>query len=216
MEWIDLEFFTSKKFKGITRFLREEAEQGKTIYPPRENILRALALTPFDETKVVILGQDPYHTPNFATGLAFAVPNDSPKIPPSLINILKEWKDDVGETNGTAPTLDLTSWAQQGVLLLNTSLTVEQGQADSHKHIGWGLLVRDVLMALAEKKEHIVYILWGRNAQIFEMYINLNDNLVIKSAHPSPFSANKGFFGSKPFSRTNTYLEEHGIIPINW
>ena len=136
MEWIDLEFFESKKFKDITRFLREEAdEHGKTIFPPRKDILRALALTPFDETKVVILGQDPYHTPNMAIGLAFAVPNDSPKLPPSLINILKEWKDDVGEVSQTAPSPDLSSWATQGVLLLNTSLTVEQGLADYHEAV---------------------------------------------------------------------------------
>ena len=174
-----------------------------------------MELTPFDDTKVVILGQDPYHTPNMAIGLAFAVPNDSPKLPPSLINIFKEWKEDVGNTAQTAPTPDLSSWASQGVLLLNTSLTVEQGQADSHKHIGWGWLIIESILALCEHRKNLVFILWGKNAQYFERFVD-ERHYVIKSAHPSPFSAHRGFFGSKPFSKTNEYLIEHGITPIKW
>lgn len=216
MEWIDLDFFTSDKFKNINAFLLEEEKNGKIIFPPRNKILNALALTPFDETKVVILGQDPYHGKDQAIGLAFAVPNDSPKIPPSLQNIFKEYRNDVGNSAGTAPTPDLSNWASQGVLLLNTSLTVEQGQPNSHSMLGWGLLVREVFLAINKHKTNVVFILWGRNAQIFEMYVDKDKHHVIKSAHPSPFSADKGFFGSKPFSKTNKYLIKHGMEPIIW
>lgn len=211
-QWTDLEFFQSKTFRKILRFLREAQEAGEIILPDRDNWFRALIETPFEEVKVVILGQDPYPTPHHPIGLAFAVRADIQPLPKSLINIFRELKDDTGTCpeNG-----DLTRWAEQGVLLLNTSLTVRAGNPGSHSSIGWSALTRDVIEALT-RRPNVVYILWGRHAQQYEVFIDKSNNLVIKSTHPSPLSASRGFFGSKPFSKTNKYLEEHNIEQIRW
>lgn len=215
MEWLDLEFFNSDKFKQITRFLKEEEDAGKIIYPPKEDILNAFVLTPFSKVKVLVFGQDPYHTsnPQYANGLAFSSRDGTTPLPKSLGNIFRELQKDTGieRTNG-----DLTDWAEQGVLLLNTSLTVVKGQAGSHSHIGWGRLVKDVISCINENRENVVFILWGAHAQQYEMFIDQSKHYIIKSAHPSPLSAHRGFFGSKPFSKTNKYLLEHNIEPIRW
>lgn len=216
MDWIDLEFFTSKKFKKITRFLEQEKESGKTIFPPSEDILNALVLTPLDEVKVVIFGQDPYHQrdPQYANGLAFASRNGHAPLPKSLANIFRELRNDIGteRTNG-----DLSDWAKQGVLLLNTSLTVIEGSAGSHRSLGWIVLVKDVIETLNTKKENVVFLLWGNHAKSLEKYIDTSRHHIIKSTHPSPLSANKGgWFGTKPFSHANKYLTDHNIQPIEW
>jgi uracil-DNA glycosylase len=167
----------------------------------------------FDSVKVVIIGQDPYHGYGQANGLAFSV-NSGVKLPPSLFNIYKEVHDDVG-CNMTLCG-DLTKWADQGVLLLNTSLTVEAGKPASHKDIGWYPFVQGVVKLLNDDLDNLVFILWGKHAQEFENVIDSRKHQIIKSAHPSPYSADKGFFGSKPFSRTNDYLNMHGKKVINW
>lgn len=214
MEWLDaIEFFRSDKFNKVTETLKEERTQGKRIFPPRSSIMRAFALTPPDNVKVVILGQDPYPTFGHAHGLAFSVEPDVRPVPKSLNNIFKELDDDVGITpeNG-----DLAPWAEQGVLLLNTSLTVVEGNPGSHSGIGWGVLANEVLRFLNEYHKDLVFILWGKLAQNKGTYIDETRHLVIKSPHPSPLSAHRGFFGSKPFSRTNKYLMDHGKEPIKW
>lgn len=213
MEWEELEFFSSPKFKQIVKFLNEEEEQGYHILPKREDILNAFYYTPLQETKVVIIGQDPYPTPGHPIGLSFAVKADVRPLPKSLINIYRELKDDIGSCYEDG---DLTRWATQGVLLLNTSLTVRTGAAGSHSSIGWSILTRDVIKAINEGKTNVVFILWGRHAQQLGMFINTDKHHIIKSAHPSPLSAHRGFFGSKPFSKTNKYLIEHNIEPIEW
>lgn len=215
MEWDELEFFSSPKFKKIVKFLHEREKLGDIILPPREDILNAFYYTPLQETKAVIIGQDPYHqtSPQYAHGLAFSVrPNVRP-LPKSLVNIIRELRDDVGADRGDG---DLTCWANQGVLLLNTALTVSAGRASSHKNIGWGTLIRDVIRAINDHRENVVFILWGRHAQSLEMFIDTDKHHIIKSTHPSPLSAHRGFFGSKPFSKTNKYLIEHNITPIEW
>lgn len=214
MEWIDLNFFDSKKFKEISKFLVEEENNGKEIYPERKDMLNAFALTPFDNVKVVIIGQDPYHTLGMATGMAFSVPSNTQKIPPSLINIFKEIKSEYGNSVSTDP--DLTRWAKQGVLLLNTAFSVEQGKAGSHSQIGWSCLVMDTLDAINKHKENVVFLLWGKYAQEFEMYIDKRKHFVLKSAHPSPMSASRGFFGCKHFSKANDYLISKNLSPIKW
>lgn len=186
---------------------------GSNVFPPYEEIFKALTLTPFEKIKVVILGQDPYHGEGEANGLAFSV-NKGIKLPPSLRNIFKELKDDVGVD--TPNHGDLSSWAKQGVLLLNSILTVEKDKPASHRNIGWEEYTDSIIKEISNKKEHTVFILWGNYAQSKEYLIDTNRHLVIKSTHPSPFSARKGFFGSKPFSRTNEYLSKHGIPIIDW
>ncbi len=184
-----------------------------TIYPPKELIFRALELTPFENIKVVILGQDPYHGEGEANGLAFSV-NKGVKLPPSLRNIYEELKSDMGikiPNHG-----DLTSWAKQGVLLLNSVLTVEKDKPASHRNIGWEEYTDSIIREISDKKENIVFILWGKYAQSKKAFIDERKHLVISSPHPSPFSANKGFFGSKPFSKTNTYLKSKGKKEIDW
>lgn len=184
-----------------------------TIYPPKELIFRALELTPFENIKVVILGQDPYHGEGEANGLAFSV-NKGVKLPPSLRNIYEELKSDMGikiPNHG-----DLTSWAKQGVLLLNSVLTVEKDKPASHRNIGWEEYTDSIIKKISDKKENIVFILWGKYAQSKKDFIDERKHLVISSPHPSPFSANKGFFGSKPFSKTNTYLKSKGKKEIDW
>ena len=197
-------------------WLRAEEEAGKTVYPPRGMRLRALKLTPLDQVKIVILGQDPYHGPGQAMGLSFSVP-EGEKIPPSLRNIYKELESDLG----IAPPAhgDLTAWAKQGVLLLNTSLTVEAGQAGSHAGRGWEAITDACVAAVAAREEPSVFILWGAHAQ--KKLTTIPDiaaprHLVIASPHPSPLSARRGFFGSHPFSRANAFLEESGRRAVDW
>jgi uracil-DNA glycosylase len=215
MDWCELEFFSSEKFKKIVRILDEESSLGIDIFPPREDILNAFAYTPLDKVKVVIFGQDPYHqtSPQYSHGLAFSVRDGIDKLPQSLVNIFRELRDDTGidRKNG-----NLSDWAEQGVLLLNSSLTVTAGQAGSHSSIGWSRLSKDVIQCINEQKENVVFILWGGHARKYKGRIDISGHHVIESAHPSPLSANRGFFGSRPFSKTNKYLIEHGIEPIRW
>jgi uracil-DNA glycosylase len=197
----------------LRTFLVQEAKTGKTIYPQSEDIFAALNLTPFDKVKVVILGQDPYHGPNQAHGLCFSV-KPGVKTPPSLVNIFKELKADLGITPPTNGCLD--AWAKQGVLLLNNVLTVEDGKAGSHHLKGWEQFTDKIIELLNEKKENLVFILWGSPAQKKASKVDANKHFIIKSVHPSPLSSYRGFFGSKPFSQTNTYLNSKGIKPIEW
>ncbi|KFX57487.1 uracil-DNA glycosylase [Clostridium botulinum] len=185
----------------------------KTIYPDMYNIFNALHYTAFDDVKLVILGQDPYHGPNQAHGLSFSV-NPGVKTPPSLLNIYKELKDDIGcyiPNNGY-----LKKWADQGVLLLNTVLTVRAGEANSHKNIGWQIFTDNIIKVLNTREKPIVFILWGNNAIRKEELITNPKHHIIKSVHPSPLSASRGFFGSKPFSKTNEFLKNDNEIPIDW
>lgn len=197
----------------LRTFLLREQKTGKTIYPQSEEIFAALNLTPFDQVKVVILGQDPYHGPNQAHGLCFSV-KPGVKTPPSLVNIFKELKSDLGITPPTHGCLD--AWARQGVLLLNNVLTVEDGKAGSHHLKGWEEFTNKIIELLNEKKENLVFILWGSPAQKKASKVDAKKHFIIKSVHPSPLSSYRGFFGSKPFSQTNTYLKSKGIKPIDW
>jgi uracil-DNA glycosylase len=205
--------FEQPYFATIKQFILTEKQKGKKVYPPGSQIFNAFNLTPFDHVKVVILGQDPYHGPGQAHGLSFSVPQGIPQ-PPSLVNIFKELKSDLNID--APPHGNLESWAKQGVLLLNAVLTVNDSEAASHKNAGWEKYTDAVIKAISDHKEHVVFILWGRFAQNKESLIDTKKHCVIKSAHPSPLSAHAGFFGSKPFSKTNTYLREHGIKEINW
>ena len=205
--------FSEKYFQDLVKFVKQEYNNS-TIYPPAKFIFNAFELTPFDKVKVVILGQDPYHGPNQANGLAFSV-NNGIKLPPSLVNIYKEIENDLGiKTINKRGCLD--SWAKQGVLLLNATLTVRANQAGSHQNKGWEEFTDSVIKLLSDKKENLVFILWGNYAQKKGVVIDENKHLVIKSAHPSPLSAYNGFFGSKPFSQTNSYLIFSNQEPINW
>lgn len=205
--------FSEKYFQDLVKFVKQEYNNS-TIYPPAKFIFNAFELTPFDKVKVVILGQDPYHGPNQANGLAFSV-NNGIKLPPSLVNIYKEIENDLGiKTINKGGCLD--GWAKQGVLLLNATLTVRANQAGSHQNKGWEKFTDSVIKLLSDKKENLVFILWGNYAQKKGVVIDENKHLVIKSAHPSPLSAYNGFFGSKPFSQTNSYLIFSNQEPINW
>ena len=197
-------------------FLVAEEQAGKQIYPPRGCRLKALELTPLDEVKVVILGQDPYHGPGQAMGLCFSVP-EGVKIPPSLVNIYKELEADLGVAR--ADHGDLSNWARQGVLLLNNTLTVEAAKAGSHAKRGWDAITDACVAAVAARDEPSVFILWGSHAQAKAKRIaglREGQHCVIESPHPSPLSAHRGFFGSKPFSRTNAFLSDHGREAIDW
>ena len=185
----------------------------KTVYPSHKDILKALEITPLEEVKVVILGQDPYHGPGQAHGLSFSVPNGM-KMPPSLLNIFKELSDDLFVPRPIHT--DLTPWAKQGVLLLNTTLTVLAGNPMSHANLGWEILTDEILQCVNSEKESVVFILWGSHAQKKTWFIDQSKHLVIKAPHPSPLSAHRGFFGSKPFSTTNAYLTSRGLEAINW
>ena len=206
----------SEAARRLGGWLSAEEEAGKTVYPPRGERLRALALTPLDAVKIVILGQDPYHGPDQAMGLSFSVP-EGVKIPPSLRNIYKELESDLG----IAPPAhgNLTRWAERGVLLLNTSLTVEAGRAGSHAGKGWEAITDACVRAVAAREEPSVFILWGAHAQAKLKTIPdiaAPRHLVIASPHPSPLSARRGFFGSRPFSRANAFLEERGRGAVDW
>jgi uracil-DNA glycosylase len=202
----------SPGFKKFWNLIKKEY-QTKTIYPEFNNIFNALKLTPYKDAKVVIVGQDPYHGEGEAHGLSFSV-MDGIKIPPSLQNIYKELHDDLGLNIPKSG--NLTKWAKEGVLLLNSALTVIKDTPNSHQKIGWSLFTNYVIKVLNQKETPVVFILWGRNAQEKEALITNPKHLIIKSAHPSPFSANHGFFGSKPFSKTNEFLIKNKIDPINW
>lgn len=205
--------FEKDYFKKLTEFVRGEYLSGKTIYPAPKNIFNAFNLCPLDQVKVVIIGQDPYHEPGQAHGLCFSVENGV-DLPPSLINIYKEIESDIGcksITNG-----DLTAWANQGVLLLNATLTVRAHAAASHAGHGWETFTDAVIRAVAQTQKNVVYMLWGSFAQKKAEMVDKNENLVLCSAHPSPLSAYRGFFGNHHFSRANEYLVQHGKEPINW
>ena len=196
------------KIKSVVR-----SEYGKkTIFPPAREVFAAFRMTPYKDTKVVILGQDPYHGIGEANGLCFSV-NHGVKMPPSLKNIFKELKDDLGIERSDS---DLSDWAKRGVLLLNSVLTVEKDKPASHKFIGWEEFTDSVIKKLNEKEEPIVFILWGNFAKGKAQYVTNPKHLVIMSAHPSPFSANYGFFGSRPFSKTNTFLKKNNLEEIEW
>lgn len=204
--------FNKEYFQALRDFVRSEY-QSTTIYPAPKNIFRAFEMCPFDDVKVVILGQDPYHGPNQANGLSFSV-NDGVPPPPSLINIYKEIENDLGIKK--TPNGNLDHWAKQGVLLLNATLTVRASQAGSHQNKGWEEFTDAAIKAVAEKKEHVVFLLWGNYAQKKGSFIDTEKHLVLKSVHPSPLSAHRGFFGSKHFSQTNDYLWMYGNEPIEW
>ena len=205
--------FEKPYFQELAARLHAEKRAGKTIYPPGRQIFRAFELTPFDQVKVVILGQDPYHNPGQAEGLSFSVPHGVPA-PPSLKNIYKEIESDLGVTVRKDGSLE--SWARQGVFLLNAILTVEAGRAASHAGIGWAPFTDAVIRELSRNREHLVFVLWGAPAQTKLPLIDRTRHTAICSAHPSPLSAHRGFFGSRPFSAVNRDLEENGIPPIDW
>ncbi len=205
--------FKKPYFKQVVEHIKTEKEQGKVIYPPGPLIFNAFEQTPFEKVKVVILGQDPYHGPKQAHGLSFSV-QKSVQPPPSLINIFKELRDDVGVPVPNHGNLE--KWAEQGVLLLNASLTVRAQEPMSHSKIGWHHFTDSVIKKISDLKEHVVFILWGRFAQEKAALIDEKKHYIIRSAHPSPLSAKNGFFGSRPFSKTNAYLMKHGIDPIDW
>ena len=205
--------FDSDYMKNLSIFLKKEKSLQKVIYPKGDKIFNAFNLTPFGKVKVVILGQDPYHGESQANGLSFSV-SPSVTIPPSLRNIFKELYQDLkirSETSGC-----LEHWAKQGVLLLNTCLTVEKGKPASHRNKGWERFTDATLNALNQNKKNLVYILWGIHAKEKASLINHKQNLILVSPHPSPYSASHGFFGSKPFSKTNSYLQAHGQRIIQW
>jgi uracil-DNA glycosylase len=205
--------FEQPYMRQLSDFLRSEKAAGKVVYPPGPLIFNALNSTPLDRVKVVIIGQDPYHGPDQAHGLCFSVQPGVP-VPPSLVNIFKELKRDL---NIDLPAHGcLQSWAEQGVLLLNTSLTVEQGNAGAHKDKGWQAFTDKVIEVVNQHCEHLVFLLWGAHAQGKEKLIDGTRHLILKSAHPSPLSAYRGFLGNGHFSRTNKFLQQHGLEAINW
>ena len=204
--------FDKDYFRKLTDFVRGEYLSGRAIYPAARNIFNAFNLCPFDKVKVVIIGQDPYHEPGQAMGLCFSVPQGI-AIPPSLVNIYREIESDLGRPSSTHG--DLTHWATNGVLLLNSTLTVQAHLAASHAGRGWEQFTDAVINALRQKN-NIVYMLWGSYAQKKAALVDEKNNLVLKSVHPSPLSAYRGFFGCKHFSRANEYLQNHGMEPIDW
>ena len=204
--------FEKPYFQKLEEFLRQERAQ-HTVYPPEESVFNALKYSSYEKTKVVILGQDPYHEPNQAHGLCFSVKPDV-EIPPSLVNIYQELHDDCGcyiPNNGY-----LEKWAKQGVLLLNTVLTVRAHQANSHRGIGWELFTDAAIQVLNEQDRPIVFLLWGRPAQMKKSMLNNPKHLILEAPHPSPLSAYRGFFGCRHFSRTNEFLRENGLEPVDW
>ena len=213
-DWNDLlkDEFNKEYYQKLRSFLSLEYKT-KTIYPDKYDIFNALHFTPYKDVKVVILGQDPYHGPGQAHGLSFSV-NPNIKIPPSLLNIYKELNSDLDcyiPNNGY-----LKKWADQGVLLLNTSLTVRAGQANSHKDIGWSIFTDKIISLVNEKDDSVVFLLWGNNAIKKKSLITNKKHLVLTSVHPSPLSASRGFFGSKPFSKINDFLISINKSPIDW
>jgi uracil-DNA glycosylase len=206
--------FKEAYFHDLVEFLKTEKSSKQVVYPPGPLIFNAFNLTDLDQVKVVIIGQDPYHGPNQAHGLSFSVQKGIPA-PPSLMNIYKEIQNDLGITNLKTKG-DLTYWAKQGVLLVNATLTVRANQPNSHAGIGWQRFTDKVIQVLNEQCEHLVFMLWGNFAKEKGMHIDTKKHLILKAAHPSPFSADKGFFGCKHFSKTNEYLIKFGKSPIDW
>ncbi len=213
-DWDDIlkEEMEQPYFQELMSWLDEEYKQ-HTVYPPRDLLFQALRLTPYHEVKAVILGQDPYHGAGQAEGLSFSVQHGV-KVPPSLRNIYIELKEDIGVP--TPSHGSLVNWGKHGVLLLNTVLTVREGKPASHRGKGWERFTDTIIRLLNEREQPIVFLLWGNHAGEKEVLIHTEHHLVIRSAHPSPFAARKGFFGSRPFSRTNTFLQEHGQQPVDW
>lgn len=205
--------FEKPYMQQLRTFLREEKDLKKVIYPKSENIFNAFNLTPFNDVEVIILGQDPYHGPGQAQGLCFSVPANIP-LPPSLMNIYKEIKADLGIQPCKMGNLE--KWAKQGVLLLNSVLTVEKGMAASHQGKGWEQFTDKIIAILNEQKQGLVFLLWGAYAQRKGQYIDSHRHLVLKAPHPSPFSAHQGFLGCRHFSKTNEYLIQQGKKPIDW
>jgi len=205
--------FDQPYMQNLKEFLQAEKSAGKTIYPPGPLIFNAFNHTPFDQVRVVIIGQDPYHGPGQAMGLSFSVPQ-SVKVPPSLVNIFKEIQQDLGLTMSGSG--DLTPWADQGVLLLNATLTVEQAKAGSHQKKGWEQFTDAAIAALNAQREGLVFVLWGSYAQKKGAVIDRTKHLVLESVHPSPLSAHRGFFGNRQFSTINDYLISRGETPVNW
>jgi uracil-DNA glycosylase len=205
--------FSKSYFENIVAFLKTEKAQGKTIYPPGSLIFNAFEKTPFNKLKVLLLGQDPYHGKGQAMGLSFSVPKDTQQ-PPSLKNIFKELYDDVGLQ--IPATGDLTPWAERGVMLLNAALTVRAGEPNSHSKIGWHEFTDAVIKKVSDEKEGIVFLLWGSFAHQKQELIDQTKHHVLKAAHPSPLSADKGFFGCRHFSKTNKFLTDQKQDPINW
>jgi uracil-DNA glycosylase len=205
--------FSKPNFQQAVTYIKTEKAQGKIIYPPGSLIFNAFNTTPFETVKVVLLGQDPYHGYGQAHGLSFSVPNGVPP-PPSLINIFKELHSDIGIP--VPKTGNLTKWAAQGVLLLNAVLTVRANEAASHAKTGWMEFTNAVISKISEKKEGIVFLLWGKFAQEKQVLIDETKHLALKAAHPSPLSAHNGFFGCKHFSKTNNYLTKQGLDSIDW
>lgn len=205
--------FNKPYFEQIALHIKTEKSQGKIIYPPGSLIFNAFNTTPFDKVKVVILGQDPYHGPGQAHGLCFSVQSGVPP-PPSLLNIFKELQEDLGvPVPGHG---NLTHWAEQGVFLLNASLTVRAGEPMSHSKIGWAQFTDEVIKKISALKEHVVFILWGKFAQEKKALIDETKHCILRSVHPSPLSAHAGFFGCKHFSKANAYLMSKGIDPVDW
>ena len=200
-------------FQKIIAFLANETALQKIIYPAEQDIFKAFENTPFEKTKVVLLGQDPYHNAGQAMGLSFSVKNGT-ALPPSLVNIFKELKNDLGIENSIHG--ELSYWAKQGVLLLNAALTVEENKPMSHSQIGWHHLTDSVIQKLSDKRENLVFILWGKFAQSKKNLIDETKHLILQTVHPSPLSAYRGFFGCGHFSKTNQYLKEHKIEEIDW
>jgi len=205
--------FSKPYFQQIALHLKTEKTQGKTIYPPGSLIFNAFNKTPFDNVKVVILGQDPYHGAGQAHGLCFSVPDGVPP-PPSLINIFKELNTDIGMS--IPKTGNLTKWAESGVFLLNASLTVRAGEPMSHAKIGWAQFTDGVIQKISTLKKHVVFLLWGKFAQEKSILIDQTKHLILKAAHPSPLSAHAGFLGCKHFSAANDFLMKKGIDPVDW
>ncbi|MBR2341200.1 MAG: uracil-DNA glycosylase [Clostridia bacterium] len=204
--------FENDKYKEIRRFLIDEY-RNRIIYPDMRDLYNCFRFTSFKDLRVVLLGQDPYHNVGQAHGLCFSVQDGIP-FPPSLVNIFKELKSDLGFD--VPKSGNLTKWANEGVLLMNTSLTVREHQANSHAKCGWSWFTDNVIKIISEQKENVVFILWGGNARSKKPLIDAKKHFIIESAHPSPLSAYNGFLGSKPFSRTNEYLESKGLAPIDW
>ncbi len=207
------EEFSKPYFAQIASFLKTEKKAGKIIYPPGPQIFNAFQYTPFNEVKVVIIGQDPYHNPGQANGLCFSVA-DKVAPPPSLVNIFKELVDDVEVAPPKSGNLE--KWARQGVLLLNASLTVEENKPMSHSKIGWDIFTDQVIRHVSDHRDHVVFMLWGRFAQNKEVLINTAKHKILKAAHPSPLSAYNGFVGCKHFSKANYWLREMGEKTIDW
>jgi len=205
--------FNKSYFENIVAFLKTEKAQGKIIYPPGSLIFNAFDKTPFDKLKIVLLGQDPYHGKGQAMGLSFSVPKGV-RPPPSLINIFKELYDDVGVPISSSG--DLTSWADQGILLLNAALTVRADEPNSHSKIGWHQFTDAVIKKISDEKDGIIFLLWGAFAHQKQELIDQNKHRVLKAAHPSPYSADKGFFGCRHFSKANEFLVRQKQEPIDW